>query len=103
MIRADSMRQSAWIARWVSEAVTARYQSTSVRCRKAPMAGCVDARMVAAVSQAGGLGSLPSALLNAERVREEVAGIRALTSGPAAPTRMAFDAEACGPEKSHDS
>ena len=51
---------------------------------QAPMAGNQDGDLVAAVSQAGGLGSLPCAMLNAEKLREEVGKIRARTKKPIA-------------------
>ncbi len=40
---------------------------------QAPIAGCVFSEMVVAVSQAGGLGSLPCALLSLEEMRSELA------------------------------
>ncbi len=43
---------------------------------QAPMAGFMDGNLVAAVSAAGGLGSLPCAMLTAEKIREEVSKIR---------------------------
>ncbi len=48
-----------------------------------PMAGgyCVPA-LVAAVSNAGGMGSLPGSLLSPAVIREQVAQIRALTASP---------------------
>jgi len=49
---------------------------------QAPMAGSVGTAMVAAVTGAGGLGSLPCALLSADAVRNEVATIRRATDGP---------------------
>lgn len=49
---------------------------------QAPMAGSVDAEMVIAVARAGGLGSLPCALLDADQVRSEVAKLRAASSAP---------------------
>ncbi|MGC2085378.1 MAG: nitronate monooxygenase, partial [Bradyrhizobium sp.] len=42
----------------------------------APMAGIMDADLVTAVAQGGGLGSLPCALLSAEKAREQVNLIR---------------------------
>jgi nitronate monooxygenase len=47
---------------------------------QAPMAGAQGAELAAAVSSAGGLGSLPCAMLTAEGAREEVARIRAATN-----------------------
>jgi len=47
---------------------------------QAPMAGAQDADLAMAVSTAGGLGSLPCAMLTAESAREEVARIRAATN-----------------------
>jgi len=49
---------------------------------QAPMAGAMDAELVAAVSEAGGLGCLPCAMLSAEKLREEVGKIRARTTKP---------------------
>ena len=46
---------------------------------QAPMAGTVGADMVIAVCNAGGLGSLPCALLNDSQVRSEIEKIRAHT------------------------
>ena len=49
---------------------------------QAPMAGAVLSDMVVAVSEAGGLGSLPCALLNFEQARGELEVIRQRTSRP---------------------
>ena len=49
---------------------------------QAPMAGPVFADMVVAVSEAGGLGSLPCATMTAEVARSELARIRERTSRP---------------------
>jgi len=48
----------------------------------APMAGSMDADLVTAVSEAGGLGSLPCAMLTAEKIRDEMGKIRARTKKP---------------------
>jgi nitronate monooxygenase len=48
----------------------------------APMAGAVDADLAIAVAQAGGLGSLPVALFNEQKMREQMAKIRAATDKP---------------------
>jgi nitronate monooxygenase len=49
---------------------------------QAPMAGAQGAALAAAVSGAGGLGSLPCSLLDAEAMRAELAAFRATSSGP---------------------
>src|SRR5258708_29333937 len=49
---------------------------------QAPMASCVFSEMVVAVSEAGGLGSLPCALLSLEQRRSELGAIRRQTSRP---------------------
>ncbi|RAJ95524.1 nitronate monooxygenase [Larkinella arboricola] len=49
---------------------------------QAPMAGSVLSEMVIAVSEAGGLGSLPCALLSAEQIRKEYSAIRQRTDKP---------------------
>jgi nitronate monooxygenase len=49
---------------------------------QAPMAGSSDAELAIAVSEAGGLGSLPCAMLNADQVRAAVQTIRRRTERP---------------------
>jgi nitronate monooxygenase len=49
---------------------------------QAPMAGSVFSDMVVAVSEAGGLGSLPCGLLSLEQMRSELGAIRRQTSRP---------------------
>ncbi|MFL6792741.1 MAG: NAD(P)H-dependent flavin oxidoreductase [Bradyrhizobium sp.] len=48
----------------------------------APMAGAMDAELVIAAAQGGALGSLPCALLSAEKAREQVNFIRQSVSAP---------------------
>ncbi|MGJ4898912.1 MULTISPECIES: NAD(P)H-dependent flavin oxidoreductase [unclassified Bradyrhizobium] len=48
----------------------------------APMAGVMDADLVIAVAQGGGLGSLPCAMLSADKAREQVNIIRQRVSAP---------------------
>jgi nitronate monooxygenase len=47
-----------------------------------PMAGAVDADLVVEVAEAGGLGSLPVAMLNLQQMRERIADIRSRTAKP---------------------
>ncbi len=49
---------------------------------QAPMAGVQGSELAIAVTQAGGLGSLPAATLTAEALRRELAAIRERTTGP---------------------
>ena len=49
---------------------------------QAPMAGATGAAMAVAVSESGGLGSLPCALLTPERARAEIGTIRQRTRRP---------------------
>ncbi|NKL55484.1 NAD(P)H-dependent flavin oxidoreductase [Rhizobium leguminosarum] len=49
---------------------------------QAPMAGATTVDMVVATAKAGGLGSLPSALLNVEGLRKALGEIRAATKAP---------------------
>jgi nitronate monooxygenase len=49
---------------------------------QAPMAGVQGHALAIAVCNAGGLGSLPCALLGAEAMRQELAAIRKQTTGP---------------------
>ncbi|AZC51123.1 MULTISPECIES: NAD(P)H-dependent flavin oxidoreductase [Pseudomonas] len=47
-----------------------------------PLAGATTSAMVIAVARAGGLGSLPCAMLTPEQIRQEVQAIRQATSAP---------------------
>ncbi len=49
---------------------------------QAPMAGVQGSALAIAVSQAGGLGSLPCAMLSPEQIRAEIEAIRAATARP---------------------
>ena len=49
---------------------------------QAPMAGFQGAALAIAVCKAGGLGSLPCAMLTVEAMRKELAAIRAATDRP---------------------
>lgn len=49
---------------------------------QAPMAGVQDHRLAVAVSNAGGLGSLPAAMLSLEALRRELTALQAQTSKP---------------------
>src|SRR6478672_8281797 len=49
---------------------------------QAPMAGVQGSALAVAVSNAGGLGSLPGALLGPDALRQELAAIRAQTVKP---------------------
>src|ERR1041385_5229095 len=49
---------------------------------QAPMAGAQGSALAIAVSNAGGLGSLPCALLSLEQIRAELGTIRAQTNRP---------------------
>ena len=48
----------------------------------APMAGIMDAELVIAAAQGGALGSLPCAMITAEKAREQVNIIRQRVSAP---------------------
>ena len=48
----------------------------------APMAGAVDAALAIEVAEAGGLGSLPVALMNEQQMRDQIAKIRSATAKP---------------------
>jgi nitronate monooxygenase len=49
---------------------------------QAPMAGAVTSAMVIAVAEAGGLGSLPCAILSPDQIRSEFGAIRRQTTKP---------------------
>ena len=64
----------------------------------APMAGATDAVLVAEVSEAGGLGSLPCAMLTPQQLRDQFAVIRASTAKPVNCARAALVAGPPSPE-----
>ena len=49
---------------------------------QAPMASAQGPELAIAVCQAGGLGSLPAAMLTPDRLREQIATVRNATSAP---------------------
>jgi len=49
---------------------------------QAPMAGAQGYALAIAVCRAGGLGSLPAAMLSADMLREQIALVRANTAAP---------------------
>ncbi len=49
---------------------------------QAPMAGVQDSALVIAVSKAGGLGSLPCAMLGVDEIAHQVSLIKKGTTGP---------------------
>jgi nitronate monooxygenase len=55
---------------------------TQIPVIQAPMAGVQGSALAIAVSNAGGLGSLPAAMLSAEALQKELAALRAQTSKP---------------------
>jgi nitronate monooxygenase len=59
-----------------------RLLGTELPIIQAPMAGVQVSALAIAVSNAGGLGSLPCAMLGPEAVKKEVAAIKAATSKP---------------------
>lgn len=55
------------------------FLSTALPIIQAPMAGAQDIELAIAVAEAGGLGSLPCAMLSTEQIESEVARFRACT------------------------
>lgn len=55
---------------------------TALPLIQAPMAGVQDWRLAAAVCEAGGLGSVPAGMLNAQGLEEQLAHLRAATTKP---------------------
>jgi nitronate monooxygenase len=49
---------------------------------QAPMAGAQDVALAAAVGRAGGVGSLPAAMLTPDALRSQIAALRELTTAP---------------------
>ncbi|GAB3108785.1 nitronate monooxygenase [Aestuariicella hydrocarbonica] len=66
---------------------------------QAPMAGVQDSALTIAVSKAGGLGSLPCAMLTGDKIREEIANIRAETDRPFNLNFFCHTPPAADPEK----
>ncbi|MBC8258224.1 MAG: nitronate monooxygenase [SAR324 cluster bacterium] len=61
---------------------TNAFSVTELPIIQAPMAGVQDSALTIAVSNAGGLGSLPCAMLDAETLRAELKTIKSQTSKP---------------------
>ena len=59
-----------------------RLLGTNLPLIQAPMAGVQKSALAVAVSQAGGLGSLPCAMLTLDEMRQEIAAIRVQTDKP---------------------
>ena len=74
---------------WPSERLT-KALNIELPIIQAPMAGAQDYRMAVEVSQAGGLGSLPCAMLSPDEIRRQVGLIREATDRP-------FNLEAAAP------
>lgn len=55
---------------------------SKIRLIQAPMAGAQGPALAIAVCRAGGLGSLPAAMLTPDRLREQIAAVRRKTSAP---------------------
>jgi nitronate monooxygenase len=66
---------------------------------QAPMTGYVTQEMVIAVSNAGGLGSLPATLLSPEAISESIAILRKETQGPIAVNFLAHSTKATEPAR----
>lgn len=58
------------------------FLGTDLPIIQAPMAGVQDSRLAAAVSNAGGLGSLPCAMLTAAALRAELEALKGSTNRP---------------------
>lgn len=68
---------------------------------QAPMANVATPRLVAAISNAGGLGSLGAAYMTPEEIKESIAEIRALTECPFAVNLFAFSPKTKKDEKAN--
>ncbi len=69
---------------------------------QAPMASVATARLVAAVSNAGGLGSLGAAYMSPQEIKEAIAEIRLLTECPFAVNLFAFTPKTKQDEKAKE-
>src|SRR5690349_7127057 len=74
---ANPMRTTMWPDRRLLDLI-----KTDFPIVLAPMAGVMDAELVIAAAQGGALGSLPCAMLSAEKAREQVNIIRQRVSAP---------------------
>jgi nitronate monooxygenase len=71
-----------WCAAWRSSATTDRRFGVALPIVQAPMAGVQGSALAIAVCNAGGLGTLPCAMLDAAAMRRELEALRAGTSAP---------------------
>jgi len=75
------MLPAKWPAKWPDRRIQDLF-GVEHPIVQAPMAGPVFSDMVVAVAEAGGLGSLPCALMDEERIRAELGVIRQRTDRP---------------------
>src|SRR5271165_1288166 len=62
--------------------MTAEFLPSRLPIIQAPMAGSQGVELCASVSEAGGLGSLPTAMLSPTELRDQIAAIRTRTHAP---------------------
>jgi nitronate monooxygenase len=62
--------------------MTAEFLPSRLPIIQAPMAGSQGVELCVSVSEAGGLGSLPTAMLSPTELRDQIAAIRARTHAP---------------------
>lgn len=66
----------------MQKTIRTTWLGTELPIIQAPMAGVQDSRLAISVSQAGGLGSLPCAMLTIEKMISEIKKIKEATSSP---------------------
>ncbi len=64
------------------DGMTAEFLPSRLRIIQAPMAGSQGVELCVSVSEAGGLGSLPTAMLSPTELRDQIAAIRTRTHAP---------------------
>src|SRR5271157_905447 len=64
------------------DGMTAEFLPSRLPIIQAPMAGSQGVELCVAVSEAGGLGSIPSAMLTPTTLRDQIAEIRGRTKAP---------------------
>ena len=69
---------------------------------QAPMAGATGSAMVIAASNAGGLGSMPAAMLSTEQLREELKTIRQHSQRPFNVNFFCHQPPAADEQRAHD-
>lgn len=76
-----TLKTAMWQPSTLFQTLQRNYPALQIPIIQAPMAGVQDSRLAIAVCEAGGVGSLPCAMLNLTQIEEQITKIRSQTQG----------------------